>query len=173
MRTAVKPNRVGQTKSPRGSKSKSIAEFLSVNFVGSDTEGKKAIVKSLKSKGVTSKDVDNYFRRRNQNSQNAISTELPVENGRAQRTLKSRNAKSVKKLSVDAPVKMSVEMPHAGIELKLTNGIGMVGTLNVDSTGIVFKRPSAKKDGLKITWSTLLAISDIGLCASNENQNNV
>ncbi|KKK66144.1 hypothetical protein LCGC14_2967030 [marine sediment metagenome] len=60
-------------------------------------------------------------------------------------------------------VRMMIEIPADGIELKLTNG-GMIGTLTIESTGIKFDGVKAKvKSDRLMTWQILKNLSKSGL----------
>lgn len=62
------------------------------------------------------------------------------------------------------PFRAQLEIPVSGLQLKLTNGSGMVGTLLLDSHGLAFVRANAKKpSGRKLGWDTLGKVLDTGL----------
>lgn len=68
-----------------------------------------------------------------------------------------------KKTTEKFALRMTLDVPTGGIELKLTNG-GAIGTLTIKPDGIKFDSAKAKvKSDRMMTWEILKSISKSGL----------
>lgn len=87
------------------------------------------------------------------------------------RVSKPKTAHEVRRVEKFVPkviarrVRLEVEMPGDGMVMKLRScGGDMIGTLEIDSSGLKFKKANAKLSGERqLTWRTLEKLMDLGL----------